>query len=293
MENIYDPRVRYVVNECNIGMIGSVNKGINLFSEEVDWCTVLSDDDYLDKEFLKRLLHNISESAAKSIIHSHRIFVDEHGHIIREAAISPKEETAFDYMKMRACFKRETYLTGVLFNRKAFRDIKGYPAFITGLATDDALIFALSLKDRLVFEPNAYAYIRIHDKAESRFSFDGMRKLQTIKQFGEYCTRVAEESRSLDIKQLSDVENAVKKYVKALNSWWWVKTLHFVLDQESKDSDQIAELLSLFQVDPDNFSFRVAFAVTCHKFIGIFPEKSKNYRKLWESIIIASQFVRK
>ena len=75
-------------------------------------------------------MHN----AVKSIIHSHRIFIDKAGHRIREAALSPQEETAVEYIKKRAHFKRETYLTGVLFNREAFLSINGYPVFATGLA---------------------------------------------------------------------------------------------------------------------------------------------------------------
>ena len=124
-----DPRVRYVVNEKNIGMIGSINRGINLYSDAVEWCTILSDDDFLDKDFVKNLLHTAVISEAKSIVHSHRIFIDKQGSKIREALLSPREETAFEYIKMRAKFKRETYLTGVLFNRKSFLEIKGYPAF--------------------------------------------------------------------------------------------------------------------------------------------------------------------
>ena len=49
MSSISDQRVRYVVNENDIGMIGSINKGINLFSDKVEWCTILSDDDLLEQ----------------------------------------------------------------------------------------------------------------------------------------------------------------------------------------------------------------------------------------------------
>jgi glycosyltransferase involved in cell wall biosynthesis len=293
MSGIADPRVRYVVNEHDIGMIGSINKGINLFSDEVEWCTILSDDDFLDKDFIKNLLHSAITSAAKSIIHSHRIFIDEQGNRIREAVLSPQEETGFDYMKMRANSKRETYLTGVLFNRTAFREIKGYPAFSTGLASDDAFIFALSLKDRLVFERNTVAYIRMHGGAESISCSGGMRKLDTIKQFGEYCKRVAKENVAFNQKQSRDFESAFKKYLKGLYSYWWIQTAHCAVSQKSKTDIELPELLSITKGNLDKLSFRAKFAVACYTLTGFFPEASRGYRTCWEHIINISQLLRK
>ncbi len=285
MAGITDTRVRYVVNERNIGLIGSINKGINLFSGKVEWCSILSDDDFLHKDFIKILLQVVFDSSAKSIVHSHRIFVDEHGHRIKEAVLSPKEETAFDYIKMRACFKRQTYLSGVLFNRTAFQEINGYPSFSTGLASDDAFIFALSLKDRLLYDRNAIAYIRIHEEAESQSSSDGLRKLQTIQQFGEYCNRVAMESGTFDRIQCRKFEGAVKKYLRALFSDVWIKTAQFESTHKNANNERLSELLSLVKINRDNFTFRVKFAVDCWKFTGIFPEKYASYRAFWGKII--------
>jgi hypothetical protein len=230
-------------------------------------------------------MHTVFTYAAKSIVHSHRIFVNEHGQIIRKAVFSPKEETAFDYMKMRASFKRETYLTGVLFNRKAFLEINGYPSFSTGLATDDAFIFALSVKDRLLYDRNAIAYIRIHTEAESQSSSDGFRKLQTIREFGEYCNKVAKESGTFDRIQYRRFERAVKKYRRALFSYWWTKTAQFESTQKKGNNERLSELLSLVKNNRDNFTFRVKFALACRKYTGIFPERYATYRAIWEKII--------
>jgi len=293
MNGISDPRVRYIVNESNIGMIGSINKGINLFSDKVVWCTILGDDDLLDKDFIMKLLYAATDSAAKSIVHSHRIFIDEQGNKIREATLSPQEETAFDYMKMRAYAKRETYLTGVLFNRKAFKEMKGYPSFATGLASDDAFIFALALKDRLVFDQSAVAYIRIHEGAESLSCSDGMRKLETVKQFGEYCERVARENGNYSQNKLRTFELTFSKYIRGLYSYWWIQTAHCTFDQGNKKEVPLQELLDLVKINWNNFSFRVKLAVLCHKITGIFPEASNGYRTCWEYIINVSQLLKK
>ncbi len=293
MATISDPRVRYIVNEKNIGMIGSINKGINLLPKAVDWCTILSDDDLLDKDFIKNLLHTATTSDAKSIVHSHRIFINEQGSQIREALLSPREETAFEYMIMRAKFKRETYLTGVLFNRKSFLEIKGYPTFSTGLGSDDAFIFALALKDRLLFERNAYAYIRIHEEAESKVFSDGVIKLQTLKQFGGYCRRIAKESGTFNQNQLKDFDRVLNGYLIALNSMCWIGATHYIINQENKNPDRLTELLSLVQDNPNNFSFRVRLAVTCANLTGILPEAYAVYRSYWRIIIKIAQFLKR
>lgn len=59
MKTIPDSRILYVMNEQNLGMIGSINKGVNLFSSEVEWCTILSDDDVLDNDFIAKLVHTV------------------------------------------------------------------------------------------------------------------------------------------------------------------------------------------------------------------------------------------
>jgi len=292
MSSISDPRIRFIVNETNIGMIGSINKGINLFSDKVEWCTIVSDDDLLDKEFIKNTLHTAIATAAKSIVHSHRIFIDGQGNRIREAALSPPEETALDYMKMRAYSQRETYLTGVLFNRTMFNEINGYPAFSTGLASDDAFIFALSFKDRLVFDHHAIAYIRLHEGAESLNCSDSMKKLDTIKQFSEYCERVTKESIAFNKRQLRYFEHAFKRYLRGLYSYWWIQIAHCDFNQENRYHEQLSDLISLVKENRDNFTFRVKFAVAFRGLTGIFPEASRVYRTCWDYIIKIHQLLR-
>lgn len=285
MTSVSDQRVRYVVNENNIGMIGSINKGIKLFSDEVEWCTVLSDDDILDKDFIMRVLDTANTFEAKSIVHSHRIFIDKQGNSIREAALSPQEETALDYIRMRANSRRETYLTGVLFNRNAFREIKGYPSFSTGLASDDAFIFALSLKDRLLFESTARAFIRIHEEAESISNMEGVKKIQTIREFGDYCRRAAIELGNFTPAQMKSFYRIMKGYLKALNSYWWLRSVHNIIDHKDINmNDELYLLNSLVMHDSNAFSLRIRLNILLEKMMGVNPETYKTYRYLWHKV---------
>lgn len=293
MKTIFDSRVHYVINEQNLEMIGSINKGIKLFSSEVEWCTILGDDDLFDRDFIGSLVDTAAAFSAKSIIHSHRILIDSHGNRIREASSSPREETALDYINLRARFKRETYLTGVFFNRSAFKEISGYPAFKTGVASDDAFIFALALKDRLVFDKDALAFVRIHASAESISSADAMSKLQTIRQFEKYCQKAVNDAGSFDQQQIAKFEVSLSKYVKVMNSFWWIQATHSFPPLRDQNQNQMAELLSVADSDRGSYTFRVTLAVLFHKVTGIFLEQYKVYRACWHSYILFYVFMMK
>ncbi len=285
MATLDDQRVVYIVNEKNLGMIGSINKGLPLFSAEVEWCTILSDDDTLDKDCIANLVRAVIAANAKSIVHSHRIFIDHEGNKIKEAKLSPPEESAFDYLRMRALFKRETYLTGVLFNRNAFGEINGYPTFKTGVASDDAFIFALALKDRLVFNKHAHAFIRIHEAAESVSSADAMNKLQTVKQFEEYCKKAVIKAGGFDRQQRAKFEDSMNKYVKIMNSFWWIQAAHSFSGSKERERGRVAELLSIADNDRGNYTFRVKFALLIHNVTGVFLEQNRTYRGCWHGYI--------
>ncbi len=293
MAGIADARVRYIVNDHNMGMIGSINKGINLFSDQVEWCTILADDDLMGKECIENCARSLKASSAKSIIQAHRIFIDEQGSRIREAAFFPRNVAALDFLRMRSRFEMESYLTGVLFNRTSFREIRGYPSFITGLASDDAFIFALALKDRLVFEEKAQAFIRLHEGAESRTYSDGIRKLDTIAQFKEYCLKVAQESRIFDKGQFKEFEAILRRYVRALNSIFWVKTAHTLLAQKDMSRGQLASLFTIVKRNWDHFTFRVKLDYFIQKFTGILPEQLVCYRSFWMTMIKTAHRVSK
>lgn len=277
MASVSDPRVRYVVNDHNLGLIGSINKGLALMPEGVEWCTVLCDDDLLDGDFVRSMLATAKASAARCVVHSHRIFVDEQGRRIGTASMAPAEETAFDYVRMRALSKRETYLTGVLFRRAAFVEIGGYPAFTSGLLSDDALIFALALRDRLVFCHDAVSFIRIHGGAESLTATDAARKLDTIAEFEAYCR---EKAAGWKVDSLAELDSSLRGYVRALNSFWWLAGVHGLFDSGRK-GDGVVPFISRVMANRDQFSPRVRLAVAVSRLAGVCPERFAWYRALW------------
>lgn len=282
MATLSDPRLNYTVNEQNLGLIGSINRGIGLFSREVEWCTVLCDDDLLDTNFVAEMLSSRDTQAARSIVHSRRLLIDEAGKTIREAVYPPDEESALDYIVNRARGKRHTYLTGVFFSRQTFDSLGGYPQFTTGMASDDAFIFALAVQDRLVFSRGAIACVRIHEGAESLTASGSLKHLPALKEFSSYVETVARRSALYRPEELTSIANAVRDYVRLLNSSLWLRDAQATtLARNGQSGNQLLELSRLTRDTSYQFTTRVLLDSYCIEKFNYCPEKSCVYRRCW------------
>ncbi len=279
-------RLQYVRNEQNLGLLGSINKGVRLFSPEVAWCTILPDDDLLDKDFIAAMVAMQAECAAQAVIHGKRVLIGGSGEVIREALPAPRFESAVDYLKSRAELRRETFLTGVFFSRQAFEAIGGYPQFATGMATDDAFIFALSLQDRLVYAEHAVACIRMHEGAESHDT-RSCRHLAALLDFKNYVIRAFDEYGAAhgepEIRQPASLAVLLEKYVGILASSFWLRDVkHIVNSRDSGAEAALETLCGLVPGAPVAFSLRVRTSVALKNTFGFFPEWYLVYRAFWE-----------
>ena len=144
MSGVNDPRVRYIINDRNLGMAGSINRGIMLFPDSVEWCTVLCDDDTLHRDFVHQMMNFLTAHPGMLVAYGHIIFTDEKLNELRHAVDGPEVESAISYLHARSYAKRESYLSSLFFHKRSFIEIEGYPRFATGWASDDALIFHLA-----------------------------------------------------------------------------------------------------------------------------------------------------
>jgi glycosyltransferase involved in cell wall biosynthesis len=271
MASLVDPRIKYVVNEQNLGLTGSINRGIGLMPADVSWCTVVCDDDYLDQDWVGLMVTRMQASNARAVVDSHRVFVDGNGNRLQDALVQAEEENAIDFLTARWRKARETYLTGILFSRHAFFAIGGYPAFTTGLASDDAFIFALSLQDRLVSVSAAIAFNRIHEGAESRTSADGLAKLKSIEEFSTYCFN-AFQKHGGTAEDLKRVTLILTQHCRELFSFWWLMSIHALFAAPLLDRSQLGSLMHLVEQHPERFLPRVHAAAACQRRYGFCPE---------------------
>jgi glycosyltransferase involved in cell wall biosynthesis len=277
MGGVHDPRVRYVANETNLGMAGSINRAMGLLSGEVAWCTVLSDDDLLDGNFVTAALARGAQAHATSVVSGHRAFVDATGARLRDALPPPAEESAIDYLEARSRGRRETFLSGLLFARPAFDAVGGYPRFTTGLSSDDALLVALGLRDRIVAAPEAVALVRLHPDAESRAAQGGRAKLATVDEFHAYALRTigAAGVAALERRRF---ERALDRYCRGLRSHWWQVSMRAAADGAGEGPGEAAPLRELVASDPSSFSRLVRASAWLSRPAGVDLESSKWYR---------------
>lgn len=285
MASIHDPRVTYIVNESNLGLTGSINKGINLFSDSVVWCLILSDDDILHPDFISSMLIFLKERWNLLVAYGHITFLDRNLNKLRKAVTSPMFESSFAYLTGRIYAQRETFLSSVIFHKQSFIAIGGYPVFSTGFATDDALIFHLGSKGGGIgFNKDARCYVRLHSAAESFALTDNLKKyITTFFEFRDYCVEVA-ESYTLNAEELLKIINRrIKRWISPfmIKSDRYKEYLYF--SREKKDS--IVELIKqIYYFLPA----RIKFDYIIFLRFGIALEKFKIYRYMCNVLTSAS-----
>lgn len=285
MTGISDPRVRYIVNENNLGLIGSINKGIKLFSDNVTWCTILGDDDLLDIGYIASMLDFVGAYTVKAIAHGHRTFIDSVGHRLRNAVQAPLVESPLEYINERSAFERETFLTGVFFSRKAYEKIGGYPKFTTGMATDDAFIFALSLQDNLYFNRQAVSFVRFHSEAESYRAVDAIKHLQALKEFKDYVALAARNANKYSPGELEGLDRTLHKYIRLHNGGLLLRSINALLD--NNDSRSFVLLKELYNITKNKdyaFLTRVQVYVVLLKIFDMFPGGDRMVRLFWQTL---------
>ena len=282
LESASDPRLAYVVNDHNMGLMGSINKGVGLFPTSVEWCTILCDDDELDARFIQDMIVALRTYSPTSIVHGHKIIIDQEGRIIRHAADPPEEENAFEYLRHRLMKYRETFLSGLFFRRDTFCGIGGYPVFLTGAATDDAFIFALALQDRLVYQKTAAVRIRFHESAESHSFRDIEAILQTVRQFQIYCQEMAFRYAGPSEMARHDFKRTLFRYSRTIQSDSWIQCFRNALKHGKGVGGRDAlELAHVIRESPRSFSLRARCDAYSVDNFRCFPESNFAYRLLW------------
>jgi len=281
MSGVVDPRVRYIINDHNLGMAGSINKGIRLFSDGVEWCMVLCDDDTLHLDFVKQMATFLAVHPEMLVAYGHIVFTDERLNDLRHAVDGPDVESAISYLHARTYTKRESYLSSLFFHKRSFFEIEGYPRFTTGWATDDALIFHLAARAGNVgFNRSAICYIRIHDKAESVSIPGGFKThYQTALDFKSYCMNVARRYGLSETAVLGSIDLKIKGFLYVLFTTQYSTQLKFIPDSREHDEFQYM-LLQAYRYLP----IRIKVDYLCYSRFGITLERLWLYRMIWKVV---------
>jgi len=294
LKTITDNRVSFVVNDVNLGLAANINKGVSLLSKEVEWCTILCDDDYLHEECIESLVRTVLFEKAASVVHGHIIFHDFNGNLLNEGRPSPPQESALKFIVSRALFIKDRYLSGVMFSTKHFNSIGGYPRFESGLAADDALIFALALKDKLYYTAESVTYIRIHEGAESRQCDDIRKHISAIREYNRYCFLHARISGKMNLEKLKVLKIYLKMFVKASNIHLWNTSFRIHMSNDhSYAKSRLRQLYGLGVNPRFDFPTRIRLISWLGLLTGICLEKYITFDELVNKLrVISKKFIK-
>jgi glycosyltransferase involved in cell wall biosynthesis len=280
LATLSDPRFSYVVNEENLQLAGTINKGIALLSRDTPWCTVLCDDDLFDEHCIEQFVRAVRGKNVRSVVHSHIRFVAEDGTFVRDGRCAPEEESALQFVASRASFVRDRYLSGIFFSRNYCNDIGGYPCFASGMAADDAFVFALALHDRLVYASEAVVKIRLHGCAESQQIDESGRHLLALHEYCNFCRKFAASSRLMGPSDRKLLERYMRSFVLAHNEHLWGNCMGRYLHDDRALGRLMRKRLYGFGADP-RFYFppHVRLASYCGLLTGICLLRSHWYMK--------------
>ncbi|MCH7951980.1 glycosyltransferase family 2 protein [Patescibacteria group bacterium] len=240
LETLKQPNVRWFINKANLGTTKNYDMGVRRLSDDVTWCVILDNDDYLDKNFITKAVKTHQKHPQSKVIHGRQIFIDAKGIVLTQDKDYPTLESAEDYMILRCLNHREIRTSSIVFNLNQFNKVGGYPVFPTGLGTDSVLIFALAFDNILAFSPNARVYTRLHSEAESGSTENLIGRLLSARKMREYCRRVYEHHPQHDQTRKKQVLRYVNFYTTVLSLFVLIGRCKELIQEKSKRSTDTA-----------------------------------------------------
>ena len=152
--------------------------------------------------------------------------------------------------------------------------------FATGLACDDAFVFSLALRDRLVAVNSAAAFVRFHGEAESHLPGNLRQLMEVMDQFVTYCRAGGAATGTIPEKDEEHLLRMLDAYRAAVNSGNWLRHLHAALGAGG-EGGLVKSLYALGESPEAAFTRRVRFDAWLHRTIGFSPERFLPYRAAW------------
>lgn len=279
LEKINNPKVKWFINKTNLGTTKNYDTGVRLLSQDVEWCIILDNDDFLDKDFIKESIKTHFEYPQFKVIHGKQVFINADKKIIDQDGGLPILEIAEDYLSLRCLGRREIRSSSIFFNLGQFKKIGGYPLFPSGMCTDSVFIFSLAFDNMLTFSEKALIYTRIHDKAESITADNLFEKLISIKQMQSYCLQVYENNPGYSQRNKKQIMKCLEYYAKSLSSALLIRKYREMVNKKSKCSakESLKEIIEFCH--KNRLFIPISFLILINFFIhlGVNLEKSGLY----------------
>lgn len=197
LESMHDPRIRLVTNESNIGLIGTLNRGLELAIGR--YIARMDADDISAPERLEKQVQYFEEHPEIHVLGSMVNLINEQGKVFGTIAGYPKDADEIHRYLLRECclihpsvmFRKDTVLTAGGYSSSARH------------AEDYDLWLRLSDHHKIANLPDKLVSYRMHRNQVS------IKNLATQHQIAQSCRMAALKRRSMLGEVVSDVEQVV------------------------------------------------------------------------------------
>ncbi len=146
VSQFHDPRIRYYVNEKNLGSESVVlNWNKCLSHARGEFFVLLCDDDLLRPAFLEKMLALADKYPECKVFRSPTECSDRSGKIIYATEPWPEHEDGIAFVNAALGWKRKHTITEFMYRTSHIREEGGYISFPVAYYSDDASIMKLSL----------------------------------------------------------------------------------------------------------------------------------------------------
>lgn len=157
-----DTRIRYYVNETNIGMDDpAVNWNRCLELAQGEFFCLLCDDDYYEPAFLEEMLALTDKYPDVSVFRSRAKIIDENNQVLDYYPSSPEWESGPDYIWHKESDVRRQTISEFLFRRKHIFDLGGYSSLPKAWFADEMSVYRFAQKNGIASVNHSLCLFRI------------------------------------------------------------------------------------------------------------------------------------
>lgn len=204
VESFHDERIRYYINEENIGgkdLVAQWNKCLSYAQGE--YFCLLCDDDTYEPQFVEKLLGLAEQYPDVDVFRARAKMVDKNGKLLDFYSSSPSFETAYDYMFHKLKGFRLQAIPEFMLRVSHMREMGGYYSLPRAWGSDSISMFLLGMENGIASTNDVLISLRQSDENISfNFKDDSREKMEAAEQYRKKCKELISTCRDKDLRTI-------------------------------------------------------------------------------------------
>lgn len=204
VDSFKDDRIRYYVNEKNIGgkdLVAQWNKCLSLAKGHF-FC-LLCDDDIYDPQFVEVLLNLTERYPNVDVFRARAAIIDKDGHMTDIYPSSPEYEAVYDYMWQKWKGTRYQTISEILVKTSRAREVGGYVSLPRAWGSDSISVFLFGMQNGIASTTHILTRFRMSgENISSNFKKDSREKMLAAQLYREKIYEIISGCQDADIKML-------------------------------------------------------------------------------------------